>query len=204
MMRRTKEEAAQTRQALLDAALTVFSQEGYEAARLEDIAQTAGVTRGAIYHHFDNKAGLFAALIEDASALGNQAISRAVEEGGAFAEIAARILVYTLNLLEEDRRFREVTALSLFLPGTSPELAAFREQRVQEARELVDNVSGLFQMGIEQGDLRHDLDPAAVARGFLAFQNGLALLWLNDKEAFSLKESAPSLAKMFMRGIVAP
>jgi len=58
-MRRTKEEAAQTRQELLDAALTVFSQEGYEAARLQDIAQAAAVTRGAIYHHFGNKAGLF-------------------------------------------------------------------------------------------------------------------------------------------------
>lgn len=201
-MRRTKEEAAQTHQALLNAALTVFSQEGYEAARLKDIAQTAGVTRGAIYHHFGNKAGLFAALIEDASALGNQAIGKAIEEGGAFAQITARILVYTLYLLEEDRRFREVTALSLSIPGTAPELAAFREQRVQGARELVENISGLFQMGIEQGDLRPDLDPPTLARGFLAFQNGLALLWLSDKEAFSIKESAPALAKMFMEGIV--
>ena len=203
-MRRTKEEAAQTRQALLDAALTVFSQEGYEAARLEDIAQTAGVTRGAIYHHFGNKAGLFASLIEDASALGSQAIGRAVEEGGTFAEITARIMVYTLNLLEEDRRFREVTTLSLSIPGTSPELADFREQRVQGARELVENISGLFQMGIEQGDLQPDLDPVIAARGFLAFQNGLALLWLSDKDAFSIKESAPAMAKMFMGGIVAP
>ena len=110
-MRRTKEEAAQTRQELLEAALTVFSQEGYEAARLEDIAQAAGVTRGAIYHHFGNKAGLFMVLVEDASTLGNMAIARAIEEGGAFAEITARILVYTLNLLEENRRFREVMAL---------------------------------------------------------------------------------------------
>ena len=62
-MRRTKEEAAQTRQDLLAAALTIFSQKGYEAARLEDIAEMAGVTRGAIYFHFGNKAGLFMALV---------------------------------------------------------------------------------------------------------------------------------------------
>ncbi|MCK5430999.1 MAG: TetR family transcriptional regulator [Anaerolineales bacterium] len=61
--------SAQTRQDLLAAALTVFSNKGYEAARLEDIAEMAGVTRGAIYFHFGNKAGLFMALVEDASAL---------------------------------------------------------------------------------------------------------------------------------------
>ena len=44
-MRRTKEEAEQTRQKLLDAALTVFSQKGYTATRLEDVARMAGVTR---------------------------------------------------------------------------------------------------------------------------------------------------------------
>jgi TetR/AcrR family acrAB operon transcriptional repressor len=201
-MRRTKEEAAQTRQELLEAALTVFSREGFEAARLEDIAQAAGVTRGAIYHHFDSKVGLFMALVEDASALGNMAIARAIEEGGSFAEIAARILVYTLNLLEEDRRFREVIALSLFMPGASPELEVFSRQRAQGARSLVENISGLFRMGIEQGDLRPDLDPLTVARGFLAYQNGLALLWLSDKEAFSIKASGTALADLFMQGIV--
>ena len=69
-MRRTKEEAEQTRQDLLDAALTVFSQKGYTATRLEDVARTAGVTRGAIYHHFGSKADLYGALIEEANKVG--------------------------------------------------------------------------------------------------------------------------------------
>lgn len=200
-MRRTKEEADQTRQALLDAALTVFSQEGYEAARLADIAQAAEVTRGAIYHHFGNKLGLFAALIEDASESGNLAISRAIEEGGSFTAITTRILVVTLSLLEENRRFREVTALTLSLSGASPELEAFKEQRALESRGLIENIGGMLQMGIEQGELRPELDPATAARAFLAYQNGLALLWLNDKQAFPLKESAPSLANIFLEGI---
>ena len=201
-MRRTKEEAAQTRQDLLAAALTVFSNKGYEAARLEDIAEMAGVTRGAIYFHFGNKAGLFMALVEDASALGNQAIDKAVEQGGTFAEITGRILVYTLSLLEEDRRFREVTALSLFMTESSPELEDFTRRRSAEALTLVENISGFFQMGIAQGDLRSELDPATIARALLAYQNGLAMLWLANPGAFSLKESAPALADLFLRGVV--
>jgi TetR/AcrR family acrAB operon transcriptional repressor len=203
IMRRTKEEAAQTRQDLLAAALTVFSQKGYEAARLEDIAEISGVTRGAIYFHFGNKAGLFMALVEDASTLGVQAIDRAVEQGGTFAEITGRILVNTLSLLEEDRRFREVMALSLFMTGSSPELEDFTRRRSAEALTLVEKISGFFQMGIEQSDLRSDLDPATVARALLAYQNGLAMLWLANPTAFSIKESAPALADLFLRGVVA-
>lgn len=202
-MRRTKEEAAQTRQDLLAAALTIFSQKGYEATRLEDIAEMAGVTRGAIYFHFGNKAGLFMALVEDASALGAQAIDNAVQGGGTFAEITGRILVNTLSLLEDDRRFREVMTLSLSVRESSPELADFSHRRSEEALNLVGNISGFFQMGISQGDLRVDLDPLAAARALLAYQNGLAMLWLANPDAFSIKESAPAFADLFLSGVLA-
>ncbi|MCL4562239.1 MAG: TetR family transcriptional regulator, partial [Chloroflexi bacterium] len=58
-MRRTKEEAAETRDLLLKSALSVFSQKGYSATTLGDVARAAGVTRGAIYWHFGSKAELY-------------------------------------------------------------------------------------------------------------------------------------------------
>ena len=201
-MRRTKEEAEKTRQDLLDAALTIFSQKGYEATRLEDIAQAAGVTRGAIYHHFGSKADLFIALVEDASQLGNTTIEQALAKGGSFIDITTRILVSTLSLLESNRRFREVMALSLFMTGASPELENLQKKRYQEAQTLVEEIRGFFQAGIQQGELRPDLDPQIVARAFLAYQNGLALLWISNQDAFSIRESAPGLADLFLRGIV--
>ena len=200
-MRRTKEEAARTRQDLLDAALTIFSREGYAAARLGDIAKAAGVTRGAIYHHFSSKAGLFMALIDEAAAQGNKAIEKAIGEGGSVAEITGRTLVYTLELLEDDRRFREVTAFSLSYAGTAPELQEFGARRAAEARTTVESVGGFFQMGIAQGDFRADIDPVAAARALLAYQNGLALLWLANRDAFSIKDSAPAMADLFLHGV---
>ena len=98
-MRRTKEEAEQTKADILEAALAVFSRAGYEAARLEDIASAAEVTRGAIYHHFDSKAGLYLALIEDASELANKAINQAIQQGGSLTEIIERILINSLSQL---------------------------------------------------------------------------------------------------------
>jgi TetR/AcrR family acrAB operon transcriptional repressor len=196
-MRRTKEEAEQTRQDLLEAALTVFSQKGFTATRLEDVARSAGVTRGAIYYHFGSKAELFGALIEEANKIGNSAIDQAISEGGTFTEIVSRILVYTFYLLEDDRRFREVMALQL----NTPEAEGYSQRRYNEARELVASISGLFKVIIEQGELRRDLDPDTAARAFLGYQYGLSNLWLFNREAFSIKESAPELAEVFVRGI---
>ena len=60
---RREEYADQTRQALLDAAREIFTAEGYQQAGIEAIAQAARVTRGAFYHHFEDKRELFEALV---------------------------------------------------------------------------------------------------------------------------------------------
>ncbi|MBV5333220.1 TetR family transcriptional regulator, partial [bacterium] len=64
MARKTKEEAQETRKAILDAAETVFQERGVSRTSLAEIATAAGVTRGAIYWHFANKAELFDAMIQ--------------------------------------------------------------------------------------------------------------------------------------------
>ena len=63
--RLTREKARQqTRDRLLDAAAAVFRRLGYDGASLDEIAETAGYTKGAIYSNFDSKADLFKALVD--------------------------------------------------------------------------------------------------------------------------------------------
>ena len=64
MARKTKAEAAATREALLDAAEEVFFAKGVARTSLEQIARHAGLTRGAVYWHFKNKGDLFMALVQ--------------------------------------------------------------------------------------------------------------------------------------------
>lgn len=63
-MRRTAEDAAKTRQALLEAALKSFAEKGWQGATFEYIAERAGVTRGALHHHFRSKRDLLSAALE--------------------------------------------------------------------------------------------------------------------------------------------
>jgi TetR/AcrR family acrAB operon transcriptional repressor len=64
MVRRTKEEALETRNSILDAAERVFFEKGVSRTSLADIAQAAGVTRGAIYWHFAHKSDLFTEMFD--------------------------------------------------------------------------------------------------------------------------------------------
>jgi AcrR family transcriptional regulator len=61
---RKAEQSEATRNALIDAARGLFSERGYAAVPTEEIVQAAGVTRGALYHHFRDKQDLFTAVVE--------------------------------------------------------------------------------------------------------------------------------------------
>ena len=201
-MRRTKEEAEQTRQALLDAALVVFSRDGFAASRLVDIAAEAGVTRGAIYHHFDNKANLYLALLKRAEAEQQAVMDAAIEEGGNIADITSRIMARSFEALARRPAFRHVMALSLFKVADSEELGDLVEKRRQEAVTLIDAIAGIMSQGIAAGVFRADLNPRTAARAFIAYQQGVTRLWLANPEAFSIVEEAGKLTDLYMRGIL--
>src|ERR1035437_165692 len=57
-----------TRRALLDTARRLFTRDGFQTTRTEEVVQRAGLTRGALYHHFRDKEDLFRAVLEDAGA----------------------------------------------------------------------------------------------------------------------------------------
>ncbi len=63
-MRRTKEEAEETKERIVKASVRVFAEQGFSGAESSDIATQAGVTRGAIYRHFKNKEALTAEQLQ--------------------------------------------------------------------------------------------------------------------------------------------
>ena len=200
-MKRTKEEAAVTRAAVLKAALTVFSAKGYAAATLDDVAAAAKVTRGAIYWHFKGKADLYNTLIEDVSARGSTVVQNAVAKGGTLLDILRRIFIDQCVLMEEDRDARAVMDLVLFKTGLNPELNTGRRKQIDEGNALIAGIAGAMRMGIQQGMLREDIDPTDMARAFLAFENGAIQMWLASPKSFSLKASAGSFADILIAGL---
>jgi AcrR family transcriptional regulator len=71
-----------TRRALMDAARTLFAERGFAAAGREDIVERAGVTRGALYHHFDSKAAVAVAVVQAVEAQLAERVIRAARRAG--------------------------------------------------------------------------------------------------------------------------
>ena len=201
-MRRTKEEAARTRQDILKSALIVFGVKGFSAATLKQIAAEAGVTRGAIYWHFNNKAELYNTLIESYSARGATIGEQAIADGGSFVDILRRIFVRQLQAVEEDPDLRAIMEIHLFKTGLDPELQTTHLQQIQSGQALLEGINDAMSMGITAGELRADIDPLEMARAFLALQNGLIYLWLLTPDSFSLRASAESMSEILVGGVM--
>jgi TetR/AcrR family acrAB operon transcriptional repressor len=200
-MRRTKEEALITRENILTAALRVFSQRGYSATRLEGIAQAAGVTRGAVYHHFGGKEELYKALVTERSAGINQLAEELIGEGGTPRETLRRLLLGLFQYAEEDEEYRALLELAVSKVEVTPGLESIIEDTTKGRRQLARFFAELLRQGIALGEFRADLPVEDAALGLIGYMNGIGLIWIQDPEAFSISERAEALVDVFLKGI---
>ena len=159
LRRRLPEERPQQ---ILDAALAVFGEHGLQGARLDDIAQAAGVAKGTIYLYFPNKEALFQEMIrsvmlarlDDAAALIAGDTSPTVT--ALFRRYVAEYFAFLCS-----ERFQTVHPLVVGELKRFPELAEFYSREViQPTRQLV---CGILRRGIESGEFRRH-DPEVAAR----------------------------------------
>lgn len=110
-MARTQAERSETTIGeLLDAAEALFTEQGYSATSIEDIVRRAGVTRGALYHHFDSKATLFEAVFErQQRKLVESQIRQLADERDVWAQIRRGCEIYLEETL--DPAVRQVSIL---------------------------------------------------------------------------------------------
>jgi AcrR family transcriptional regulator len=82
-------QGAATRQALLDAACTLFGEHGYSATSIDDVAHAANVTKGAFYHHYDGKQELFAGVYEQVKREVSERVAAAFLEPDPWVDLCA-------------------------------------------------------------------------------------------------------------------
>jgi AcrR family transcriptional regulator len=110
---------------ILDAALAVFAQKGFSAARMEDISRRAGVTKGTIYLYFENKEALFKALVRESLA---PTIQGVIEQAKSYDGPSRDLLVLVLSTVGSFIRTSDRVVLPKIViaeAGNFPELARF-------------------------------------------------------------------------------
>jgi TetR/AcrR family acrAB operon transcriptional repressor len=202
-MRRTKEDAEITRKAILKAALRAFSDNGYAAARLEDIAAEAQCTRGAVYWHFKNKEGLYIKLMEESIARYKDRVKRALDIDGSPLEKIRKLMVELFIMLEDDEEYRLTYSTFLFRDAATEEMMR-QIEHVQAFMETVtSSLSTLIRKGIKAGELDPATKPSVAAVALTSYINGIEFTWLSNPDAFSPKKMAAGLADTILKGIIA-
>lgn len=182
-MRRTKEDAEETRNAILDAAEIIFSEKGISGPSLESISRAAGATRGAFYWHFKNKTDLLTALRSRRALPQEELLVLAATQGHddplGFLEATAHEI---LAIFEADESQQRMLRISLHA-AADQELADWVSGMNNEIFENLQRVTVLAQ---KDGSLHPDFTPREAAILMMVTMNGIVSEWLRSSRAFGL------------------
>lgn len=203
MVRRTKEEAQETRESILEAAAKVFVEKGVSKASLDAIAIEAGVTRGAIYWHFKNKLEVFSALHEQLYTSTIEIISNELNNHHPDPLLQLQQLCVKLfKELQENTQKRRILTIFFVRCDYSGDLEPFLELQREQKRKSFENFSHFFQRAIDQGQLSGDISPMTLTRMLTFYLTGIAIEHLRYPDLFADDEEAEEcLIESFIQGL---
>jgi AcrR family transcriptional regulator len=178
---------------LLEVAVAVFNERGYDATSMDELATRLGVTKSAIYHHVPSKVELLRLALDRAL----DALFAVTEEPGATTGPAIERLEHvvrgSVRVLTEELPF---VTLLLRVRGNSPvELAA-----LQRRREFDRIVTDLVRGAEDEGDVRPDVDPAVISRLLFGTVNSLTE-WYRPDGGLSADDVADALVATTFGGL---
>ena len=202
-MRRTKEEAEKTRSAILQAAEALFLEKGVAHSSLEHIARHAGVTRGAVYWHFANKADLFNAMLSQVRLPPEQLTERMRGCPEHDPLLALRELcIDAIEGLARDEQKRRIFTILLRRCEFTEELRDAEERQEAFINLFIELCEQQFNTPAVSVRLHAGLTPRLAARTVHALLIGLFYDWSRDPKLFDpLCDAAPMIDACF-RGLI--
>ncbi|MEX6664493.1 TetR family transcriptional regulator [Pseudomonas sp. W2-17] len=194
MVRRTKEEAQETRKQILEAAEQAFYDRGVSRTTLADIAALAGVTRGAIYWHFSNKADLVQAML-DSLHEPLEEMARASESEDEIDPLGwtRKLLTHLFQQVASDPKTRRINEILFHKFEFTDEMCDMRQQRQFVWLDANERIALALGNASRQGQLPADLNPQRAAICLHAYVHGIIGQWLLVPESFSLQDDAQRL-----------
>lgn len=178
---------------LLDVAVAVFNERGYDGTSMEDLARAAGITKSSIYHHVDGKE----ALLQAACSRALDALFVVVDEEssttGPAADRLERVVRRTVGILIDELPY---VTLLLRVRGNTPV-----EQQALDRRRTFDRfVAGLVAEACDAGDLRPGLDPALTTKLVFGMINSI-VEWYRPGRGVTAAALADGVVQVAIRGL---
>lgn len=203
MVRKTKEEAQNTRRNILDAALDVFYVKGVGHSSLEDIADAAGVTRGAVYWHFKNKADIFQALHAEIHMSFMNRLMDTKEQNLQNPLDQLRLLsIDSLVDIDTDIKKKKFFTVFFLKCDYSGDLAALLAMQSQHKSESLEIIKGFFKRAIDQGQLPKGADADTLGTSLFCYMGGLIHEYLRDPNFIDLKKMTQPLINIYFKNLI--
>ncbi len=202
MVRKTKDAADNTYASLLEAAERVFFEKGVGGTTLADIAAEAGVTRGAIYWHFKDKASLLKALLDQAM-LPMQAMLNALDDGpqpdpmGAIRNMCVQSLVNLVNSPQQQRVF----TILLHKCENVGDVAIMLAEEMRCRDEYLNRTKSLLLQAQSMGQIPANADVSLCMQILHSFMVGTKHQWLVMQPAYALDQAAPAMVDAVLAGL---
>lgn len=202
MVRRTKEEALETRNALLDAAERVFSERGVSRTSLSDVAAAAGVTRGAVYWHFKDKVDLLDAMLCRVVLPMDEASARSGCDPKADPLGHVRsCLVNVLKRTAADAQSRRVFDIVFHKCEYIDDMAPAKDRCLAMRAGYLSEIERGLRNAIKAGQLPAGVRVRNAAVGLHALIDGLIANWVSEPDYFQLEREGANVVDMFLDGL---
>jgi AcrR family transcriptional regulator len=187
------------REQILDAATEVFAQKGFDHARMDDIVEETGLSKGALYWYFKSKDDIIFGLLDRLFQLEFREL-----EGLRQADTSASEALRTFT----EVAIKDINRMLRFMPVTYEFLAlAFRNKLVQKAiKQYMNNyvsiLDPLIQRGIDSGEFK-DVNPREVSAAVGAIIEGTMLLWVYDRSLIEPEKNIRAGINLLLQGVKA-
>ena len=197
-MSELRNQNADKRVRITDAAVEVFAEKGFHQARISDIAKRAGVADGTIYLYFKNKEDLLLSVFEEKMDYLLEGLGEAIAQVDDPIEKIRRFARFHFRQVQDHRSAAEVLQVELRLSNKF-----LKEYRPEKLWAYLGVFGQIVREGQAKQIFRDDLQPFILMWAFFGALDELAMQWIlaRKTDRFTLEEAADQVAEVFIRGM---
>jgi AcrR family transcriptional regulator len=191
---RNKKPKKHPKERIKEAAIKLFSEKGYSATTMRQIAKKAGLSPGSIYNHVKRKSDLLLDIHRDfVDDIIEKAKIKENDKESCEEKLKEVFKTFMKAIFENKLSFKILLEQEPFLPP------AAKREVVRNGKLLKEGIQGIIQEGIKRGEIR-DIDPKMATYCVFAICN-YTLRWINPKGHYSYKDMGELFFEIFFKGI---
>jgi AcrR family transcriptional regulator len=182
---------------IIEAAMKVFSEKGFDKARVDDIVDESGLSKGAVYWYFKSKDEIIQAAFDQFFDFDQQGLQLLVDQPGTTRE---RLRAYSLMMVQNVVQINSLLPLAYQFYAAATRQSLMQESFQRYFQTYNDLLSKLLRQGIERGELKL-MNEQAVATQLMALMEGMILLWVLQGSTFDAEAFVRDMINTLFDGL---